>query len=143
MRRVAAALVVAVLAVAGVALAAGHRHVRPSVRVAPVRVVGGALRFALDVSFRAPTGLRGASPCTGRVVARARHRRWSGPLGRAAGGCRALVAGHLGRATAGDRVSFRITFRGNRRVAPFAVTRRLLLAAGQPVRPMLTPPPGF
>jgi hypothetical protein len=144
MRRAAAALMVAVLAVAGVALAAGgHRHVRPSVRVTSARVVAGALRFALDVSFRAPTGLRGASPCSGRVVARARHHRWSGGLRRASGGCAALVAGHMGSAMAGHRVSFRLSFRGNRRVAAFSVTRRLLLAAGEPVRPMLTPPPGF
>jgi hypothetical protein len=145
MRRAAAALMIAVLAAAGVALAAGHRHVRPSVRVASARVVAGALRFALDVSFRAPTGLRGASPCSGRVVARARHRRWSGPLQRARGGCHALVAGHMGSAMAGHRVSFRVSFRGNRRVAAFSVTRRLLLAAGAggPPRPMLTPPPGF
>ena len=133
---------VAVVAVAGVALAAGHRHVRPSVHVVSVQWVGGALRFALDVSFRAPTGLRGASPCRGRVVARARHRRWSAPLRHGAGGCRALVAGRLGRAMAGHRVWFRISFRGNRRVAAFSVTRRLRLAA-EPVKPMLTPPPGF
>jgi hypothetical protein len=142
MKRAAAALLVTVLAAAGVALAAGHRHVRPSVRVTSARVVGGALRFALDVSFRAPTGLRGASPCSGRVVARARHLRWSGALHRAPGGCRALVAGHLGSAMAGHRVSFRVSFRGNRRVAGFSVTRRLLLAGGVPPRPMLTPPPG-
>jgi len=141
MKRVAA-IVVAVLAVAGVAFAAGHRHVRPSVQVTAAYVQRGALRFAFEVAFRAPTGLRGASPCRGRVVARARHRRWSAALGRGAGGCRAVVAGHMSRAMAGRRVSFRISFRGNRRVAPFAVTRRLLLAA-QPVKPMLTPPPGF
>jgi hypothetical protein len=143
MRRVTAALMVAVLAAAGVALAAGHRSVRPSVRVTSARVVAGALRFALAVSFRAPTGLRGASPCSGRVVARARRRRWSGPLHSGPGGCRALVAGHLGRAMAGHRVSFRISFRGNRRIAAFSVSRRLLLVTGEPPRPMLTPPPGF
>ena len=143
MRRAVAALIVAVLAVAGMALAAGHRHVRPSVRVSSAHVAGGALRFALAVSFRAPTGLRGASPCSGRVVARARHRRWTGALRRAPAGCHALVAGHMSSAMAGHRVSFRVSFRGNRRVAAFSVTRRLLLAAGGPVRPMLTPPPGF
>ena len=143
MRRAAAALMVAVLAAAGVALAAGHRHVRPSVRVGSARVTGGALRFALDVSFRAPTGLRGASPCSGRVVARARHRRWSGPLGRGPAGCRALVAGHLGSQMAGHRVSFRISFRGNRRVAAFAVTRRLTLLPATLPKPLNTPPPGY
>jgi hypothetical protein len=141
MKRVAA-LMVAVLAVAGVALGAGHRHVRPSVRVTSAQVAGAKLRFALDVSFRAPTGVRGASPCRGRVVVRARHRRWSGALGRAAGGCRALVTGRLPRAMAGHRVSFRVSFRGNRRVAPFAMTRRLRLTA-LPVKPLNTPPPGY
>jgi hypothetical protein len=131
---------VAVLAAGGVALATGHRHVRPSVRVSSVRIAGGALRFALDVSFRAPTGVRGASPCRGRVVVRARHRRWSGALGRGAGGCRALVAGRMSSAMAGHRVLFRVRFRGNRRVAGFSVTRRLRLAPG-PVKPMNTPPP--
>jgi hypothetical protein len=143
MRRVAAGLMVAVLAATGVALAAGHRHVSPSVRVAGARVVAGSLRFALDVSFRAPTGLRGASPCGGRVVARARHHRWSGALHRARAGCHAVVAGHMASGAAGHRVSFRISFRGNRRVGAFSVTRRLLLEASGPVRPMLTPPPGF
>ncbi|HEY7076815.1 MAG TPA: hypothetical protein VH418_15665 [Solirubrobacteraceae bacterium] len=132
----AAALMVAVLVVAGVAVAqARHQRARPSVRVLASHVAGGSVRFALDVSFRAPR-------CGGRIVARAAQRRWSGRLHRAATACHATVSGSVPRALAGRRVAFRISFRGNRRVAPFAVTRRVTLLPATLPKPLNTPPPG-
>jgi len=140
MRRAAAALVVVALGVAGVALAqVARRHVRPHAQLVSAAVSGASVGFSLRVSFSAPTGIRGASPCHGRVVARAGGRRWARRLGPAVAGCAAVLPGHLPAALSGRRVSFRIHFAGNRAVAPFDVRRRLLLLA-PPVRPLPTPP---
>jgi hypothetical protein len=141
MRRAAAALAVVGLAVTGVALAQQARHhVRPHARVLTVAVTGPAVRFSLLVSFAAPTGVRGPSPCAGRVVVRADGRRWTGRLGRAARGCAGPADGRLPARFAGRRVSFRIRFAGNGAVAAFSVRRRLRLAVPA-VRPLPTPTP--
>jgi hypothetical protein len=142
MRRAAAALAAVVLAVAGVALAeAAGRHVSPHARVLTATVTGASVRFSLRVSFSAPTGVRGPSPCAGHIVARADGRRWTGRLGRAATGCAAPVDGRLPARFAGRRVSFRLSFAGNRAVAPFSVRRRLRLSAAlPPIKPFPTPP---
>jgi hypothetical protein len=143
MRRAAAAVAVVVLAVTGVALAeAARRHVHPHARVMTTTVAGGSVRFALRVSFSAPTGIRGPSPCRGRVVVRADGRRWTGRLAPVVTGCAAAVDGRLPARFAGRRVGFRIRFAGNDAVAPFSVRRSLRLSPmPPPIKPFPTPPP--
>jgi hypothetical protein len=143
MRRAAAAVALIVLAVGGVAFAQSlHRRTRPTVHVTSALLAGGKLRFGLDVSFAAPTGLRGGSPCRGRVVARARGHRWSARVQRAARGCHAQIAGRLSGSLAGRTISFRIRFRGNASVAGFSVRRRVKLSTQVIPKPLNTPPPG-
>jgi hypothetical protein len=142
MRRAAAAVVL-LLAVAGVALAQpARRHVSPRLHVMTSSVSGANVRFSLRVSFSAPRGIRGAAPCHGRVFVRARGRRWSGRLANAASDCAAPVTGRLPATLAGHRVTFRVRFAGNGAVAPFDVRRRVrLTAVPLPIRPLPTPPP--
>jgi hypothetical protein len=137
MRRAAAALVV-VLAVTAAAVAQAAHRVSPRAQILSTTVAGGTDRFALRVWFAAPTGVRGASPCRGRIVVRARARRWTGPLGRQVGGCGATIDGRLPARLAGTRVWFRIRFSGNAGVAAFSFRRHLRLSA---IRPLPTPPP--